>query len=329
MLEIMYPNWFWALLLLLPYLAFEIFYKDKKKVRLLFSRVDLLKETAKRSSWLRFLPVILRSLIIILLIISLARPRIANKKTQITGKGIDIILAIDVSGSMRAVDFKPVNRLEAAKKVAEEFIQNRKNDRIGLVTFSDNAFTQCPLTLDYNILMTLLEKIQIDEEANGTAIGMGLATAVARLKDSKAKSKVIILITDGRNNTGEIDPFTAAELAETYGIKVYTIGVGSKGPVDFPVQTPFGIQYRKVNIDIDMNTLNKIAQMTGTEKARRATNTAELKLIMKHIDKMEKTEIKIKNYYQYEELFFKFLIAALILLLAEFFVRIVFRKEMP
>jgi len=325
----MYPKWFWLLLLLLPYLAYEIFYKDRKKVRLRFSRVDLIKDVAIHNSWLRFFPVILRSFVLILLVVSLARPRIANKKTQITGKGIDIILAIDVSGSMQAVDFKPVNRLEAAKKVATEFIQNRKNDRIGLVTFSDVAFTQCPLTLDYNILMTLLNKIKIDKDAKGTAIGMGLATSVARLKDSKAKSKVIILITDGRNNSGEIDPFTAAELAETYNIKVYTIGVGSKGPVDFPMQTPYGIQYRKVNIDIDMGTLNKIAQMTGTKRARRATNTQELKMIMKHIDKMEKTEIKIKNYYRYEELFQKFLIAALILLLLEFSLRIVFRYEKP
>jgi len=264
-----------------------------------------------------------------LLIVSLARPRFAHKKQQITGKGIDIILAIDVSGSMKAVDFKPTNRLEAAKKVAIDFIEKRRNDRIGLVVFSENAFTQCPLTLDYNILMTIMDHIRINDEASGTAIGLGLAMAVARLKDSEAKSKVIILITDGRNNTGEIDPFTAADFAATYGIKVYTIGVGSKGLVDFPVQTPFGVRYRKFKVDIDMETLHKIAEMTGTERARRATNTQELEAIIKYIDELEKTEIKIQNYYEYQELFWNYLLIAMILMMIDFVLRTMIRKEIP
>jgi Ca-activated chloride channel family protein len=268
-------------------------------------------------------------MIILLLVLSLARPRLAHKRQQITGKGIDIILAIDVSGSMKAIDFKPDNRLEAAKKVAVDFIEKRRNDRIGCIVFSENALTQCPLTLDYNILMTIMENIKINEEANGTAIGMGLATAVARIRESEAKSKVIILITDGRNNAGEIDPITAADFAATYGIKVYPIGVGSKGLVDYPVQTPYGIQYQKVKIDIDMDTLNKIAEITGTERARLATNTAELEAILGYIDQMEKTEIVINDYYIYQEMFWRYLLFAFALMMIEFLFRIVIKKEIP
>jgi Ca-activated chloride channel homolog len=329
MLEFVYPNWFWALLVLLPYLAFEIFVKNKKQVTLVHSRLDVLKKVAKRNSFLKYIPIILRSIIIILLVVSLTRPRFAHKKQEVKGKGIDIMLAIDISGSMKAVDLKPTNRLEAAKKVANTFIENRRNDRIGLIVFSENAYTQCPLTLDYNILMTIMDKVKINEEANGTAIGMGLAMSVARLKDSEAESKVIILITDGRNNAGEIDPFTAADIAATYGIKVYTVGVGKKGMVDYPVQTRFGTQYQKVKIEIDMETLNKIAKMTGTERARRAQNTEELMAIIKRIDELEKTEIKIENYFQYDELFWNFLLAAMFLLILEFVFKIVIVKTLP
>ena len=329
MLEFVYPNWFWAFLILIPYILFELIIKRKKRVRLIHSRVDLIKEVAGQSSILKFFPVVLRTLVIILLIIALARPRFAHKRQQITGKGIDIILAIDVSGSMKAIDFKPKNRLEAAKKVAIDFIDHRRNDRIGLIVFSENAYTQCPLTLDYNILMSIMEAMKINEDASGTAIGMGLATAVARLKDSEAKSKVIILITDGRNNAGEIDPYTAAELAITFGIKVYTVGVGSKGLVDYPFQTQFGIRYQKVKIDIDMETLNKIAKMTGTEKAKLATNTEELKAIIEYIDQLEKTELKINDYFIYQELFWRYLIFAFVIILLEFIFRIVIRKEIP
>jgi len=172
MLEFVNPEWLWCLLLLLPYLLFEFLYLQKKRVRLIHSRVDLLQRIAGYSSWQRFIPILLNVLILTVLLFSLARPRMAYKQQRITGKGIDIILAIDVSGSMKAVDFKPTNRLEAAKKVAAEFIEKRVNDRIGLIVFSENAYTQCPLTLDYNILMNFMEHIKIDEDANGTAIGM-------------------------------------------------------------------------------------------------------------------------------------------------------------
>ncbi|MCD6182142.1 MAG: VWA domain-containing protein [Candidatus Cloacimonetes bacterium] len=317
MLEYVNPQWFWALLLLIPVILYEIFVRPNKQVHLSHSRLDLLKQAAGYSNFLRFIPLILRVLAILFLVIALARPRLAHKQQHITGKGIDIMLAIDVSGSMKALDFKPVNRLEAAKKVARDFIDKRVNDRIGCVIFAENAFTQCPLTIDYNILMNIMDHIQINEEANGTSIGLGLATAVARLKDSPAKTKIIILITDGRNNSGEIDPSTAADLAVAYGIKVYPIGVGSRGLVDFPVQTAWGMQTKQVQIDIDMDALDAIAEATGTRHARLATNTDELEEIIQTIDKMEKTEIKIKNYFTYDELFPRYLLLALIFLALE------------
>ncbi|MDP8203591.1 MAG: VWA domain-containing protein [Candidatus Tenebribacter mawsonii] len=329
MLEFVNPKWFYALLILIPYLLYEFLIIRKKKVRLIHSRIELIRSIAGRSSLLQYIPIIIRVLIILLLVLSLARPRLAHKKQQITGMGIDIMLAIDVSGSMKAVDFKPTNRLEAAKKVAINFIEHRRNDRIGLIVFSENAFTQCPLTLDYNILMSIMDNVSIDENANGTAIGMGLATAVARLKDSEAKSKVIILITDGRNNAGEIEPLDAAGLASTFDVKVYPVGVGRKGLVDYPVQTAMGVRYQKVNIEIDMDSLDKIAEITGTKHARLASNTNELTAIMEYIDEMERTELKINDYYIYQELFWRYLLAAFILMLLEFTFRIVIRKEIP
>jgi len=325
----MYPNWFWGLFILIPYLAYEILFKPKKQVRLIHSQVSLLKQAAGHNSFLRFLPLILRSLLIASIIVALARPRLANQKQSVKGDGIDIIISLDVSGSMMAIDLKPKNRLEAAKLVAKEFIEKRKNDRIGMVIFAEHSFTQCPLTLDYNVLNTILENVEIDREASGTAIGMGLATAVARLKNSKAKLKVIILITDGSNNSGEIDPLAAANLAATFGIKVYTIGVGKKGYADFPVEKAFGTRYRKIKVDVDMETLDKIAKITGTGKANRATNTEELEAIMKHIDDLEKTKIEIENYYEYTELFWYFLLLALALIFLEIFFKFVIIKEIP
>ncbi len=325
MLEFFKPDWLWGTFIIIPYLLWEIFYHDKKRLRIHYNRIDLLRSLSHSGSWLRFIPVLLRILLIATLFIALARPRLANEKQKITGNGIDIILAVDISGSMRAVDFRPTNRLEAAKKVAVEFIKKRKNDRVGVIVFSDHAFTKCPLTLDYNMLMTIIQDVKIDEEAQGTAIGMGLATAVARLKDSEAKSKVIILITDGRDNTGQIDPLTAANLAATFGIKVYAIGVGKKGLVDFP----YGSGYRKVNIEIDIDKLNEIAVICGTDRARLAQNTQELEEIMNVIDQMEKTEIEIKNYYEYKELFSRWLMLAVILLSLEFLFRFFILKSLP
>jgi Ca-activated chloride channel family protein len=327
MFEFAYPKFFWLFTLLIPYILYELFIKDKHRIKIIFPGTEKLSELSKGNSIMLYVPMIVRLIIISLMILALARPRMVDKKKLITGKGIDIILTIDVSGSMQAIDFRPKNRLESAKNVAKQFIENRKNDRIGLVTFAEYAFTQCPLTLDYNILMNILDNVKIDEEASGTAIGMGLATAVARLKDSKAKSKVIILITDGRNNTGEVDPFSAAQYAKTYGIKVYAIGVGKEGYADFPIKTAFGtVQYRKIKSDLDMKTLNKIAAITGTKRAYRARNTKELENIMKEIDRMEKSKIEIKNYYEYKEIFWNFLLAAFILMLIDFLFRTIIRK---
>lgn len=325
MLEYLNPQYLWGILLVIPYLLWEILYKDKKRVRFIHNKTKLLKDIAGYSSLIRFIPVVLRALLISVIFIILARPRLANKMQEVSGKGIDIILAIDISGSMQAVDFQPQNRLTAAKKVASEFISKRQNDRIGVVVFSDHAFTKCPLTLDYNMLMTILDEIEIDKDAQGTAIGMGLATSVARLKDSQAKSKVVILITDGRNNAGEIDPLSAANLAKTFDIKVYTIGVGRKGMVDFP----FRGGYRKVNIEIDIDMLNDIAETCGTNRVRLAKNTEELSEIMNYIDEMERTEIKIKNYYKYDELFHKWLLIAVLILLLEIWLRYFNNKQLP
>ncbi|MBN1327808.1 MAG: VWA domain-containing protein [Candidatus Cloacimonetes bacterium] len=329
MFEFVYPNWFWALLLIPLFLVYELLVRRHHRIYFSHSRLNLLRKAAGHNSLLKYLPLLLRSLTWIMLIIALARPRLAFKEQEVTGQGIDIIISLDISPSMKAIDFQPVNRLEAAKAVAARFIENRRNDRIGLIVFSDNAYTQCPLTLDYNILMNLLTQIDFNENSRATAIGMGLATSVARLKESEAKSKVIILITDGKNNTGEIDPLTASELAATFGIKVYPIGVGSKDEADFPVQTPYGIRYQKIRSEIDMEMLDQIARITGTEKASRAQNTKQLEAILEYIDSLEKAELKIKNYFRYQDLFQRYLLWGLFFLVLELVIRLYLRFEQP
>ncbi|HNX00840.1 MAG TPA: VWA domain-containing protein [Candidatus Cloacimonadota bacterium] len=330
MLEFLHPWFFLGLLLLPAYLYYEWKIGSKKRIYLPFTRLTLVRKIVKRENLWKYVHIVLNSLIILLLVLSLVRPRLGFKSSEVEGKGIDIVIALDVSGSMQAVDFKPTNRLEAAKAVARDFISDRQNDRIGLVVFSEYALTQCPLTLDYNILLQLLDNITINQDASSTAIGMGLATAVARLKNSEAKSKVIILITDGMNNTGEIDPFTAADLAATYKIRVYPIGVGSKGLVDFPVDDPnFGRRYVKVQIDMDMATLDRIASITGTGTASLATNTEELGTIIKNIDNLERTKYKINNYYTYKEMFSYLLGLAGLLILIQFILLYVWRRELP
>jgi len=315
MLEFVHPNWFWALLIIPVFLAYEIFYKRKRKVRYFHTQLDIIKKVSPFHAAIGYIPLFLHLAAIILLIISLARPRLAHHQQEVKGKGIDIVITMDVSGSMQAIDFQPVNRLEAAKKIANQFIELRKNDRIGIVIFAEHAFTKCPLTLDYNVLKSIMNSIKIDEEAPGTAIGMGLATSVARLKDSDATTKIIILLTDGENNAGEINPGTAAELAKTYGIKVYPIGIGSDGKVDFPVQTPHGVRFRKVQIGFDMEALHRIAQKTGTDFARQAKNTAELEEMFKQINQTIKICFgkpfsykdidKSKNYKEWADFFKK------------------------
>lgn len=329
MIEFLYPSWFWLLLLIPAYVAFEVFVKRKKQPTLPFSAFNQLKQAGAKNSLFIYLFIVIRCLAIVALVFALVRPRQALKKQEVTGKGIDIVLAVDVSGSMLALDLKPDNRLEAAKKVAAEFIDKRKNDRIGIVTFAEHAYTKCPLTLDYNILKLINSKLEVDREASGTAVGVGLATAVARLKNSKAKNKIIILITDGKNNTGSVNPLDAAEIASVKGIKVYTIGVGKEGMAPFPAIDPFSGRtvYRQMRVEIDMDTLNEIAKITGTKKARRAQNTEELAEIMALIDKYEKTEYKIRNYFKYNEKFYVFLLIGVGLILLELMLKTVFRRQ--
>ena len=329
MFEFQNQNLLWLFLLFIPMFYWK-FKKRKKNTQINFSRVDILKKIVPKYSIVKYLPFLLRLLCLSFLIFALARPTQVFQKKDITGEGIDIILALDNSGSMQAVDFKPQNRLAAIKEVAKEFINNRLRDRISIVSFADNAFTLSPLTLDYKVLNQILDNLQIDQDSKGTAIGLGLATAVARLSESTAKSKVVILLTDGRNNSGEIDPVYVANLAKTKEIKVYAIGAGKEGLVDFPARDVFNnIVYQKVNIPIDMESLNSIAQITGTEYARRAQNTQELQNIFKEIDKLEKTKYKIKNYFEYKEKFPIFLWLAFFCLLIELLFNIPFKIFLP
>jgi Ca-activated chloride channel family protein len=244
----------------------------------------------------------------------MARPQFENTTVERNAEGIDIVMALDISTSMRAEDLEP-NRFEAARNVATDFIDSRISDRIGLVAFARQSFTVCPPTLDYRLLKELLSDVEMGMIQDGTAIGMGLATCVNRLKESAAESKVIILLTDGENNAGEIDPVTAAELAETYGIKIYSIGAGTRGTAPYPIQDPiFGKRYQNVRVDIDEEMLTEIAQMTGGEYFR-ATDTQRLKEIYDRINELEKTEIEELIYTDYQDLYPRFLIPAIALII--------------
>jgi Ca-activated chloride channel family protein len=264
--------------------------------------------------------LVMRVVALILMTMALARPQAGKKIAEITSEGVDIMLVLDTSGSMQGLDFKidgkPTSRLDVVKRVAADFIKNRPGDRIGLVVFAQDAFTQCPLTLDHGILIDFLDRITAGIAGESTAIGSGIGTAINRMKDIKAKSKVIVLMTDGVNNAGQIPPEKAADLAQSFGIKVYTIGIGSNGDVPFLVNTPFGKQYVYQKADLDENTLRQIAQTTGAQYFR-ATDTERFQEIYSQIDRMEKTEAKVKQYTEYRELFGWFAGAALLLCLAE------------
>jgi len=257
--------------------------------------------------YLRHILFVFRVAVISLLIIVLARPQATNKFQDVTTEGIDIVLTLDISGSMLARDFKP-DRLQASKNVATEFISGRPYDRIGLVVFSGESFTQCPLTTDHAVLINLLRDIESGMIEDGTAIGNGLATAVNRIKDSDAKSRVIILLTDGVNNRGDIAPATAADIAKTFGIRVYTVGVGTMGMAPYPVQTPFGLQYQNMPVEIDEDILKQISQLTGGMYFR-ATDNDKLVQVYREIDKLEKSKIDVRQFSRKDE---KFLIPALI-----------------
>ncbi len=261
-------------------------------------------------------PVLLRSIAIGLLIVALARPQTYSSTENVTTEGIDIVLCLDMSGSMTSEDLKP-NRIDAAKAVAAQFIKERPNDRIGLVIFGRQAFTQCPITIDHTVLLDLLNKVKLGMvPPDGTAIGNAIADAVGRLKDGESKTKIIILLTDGENNAGEVDPLTAAEIAKTYGVRVYTIGVGTQGEAPYPVQTPFGVRYQMVPVQIDEGLLRHIAEITGGEYFR-ATDNKSLREIYHKIDQLEKSKIKVTSYRNTTELFSGWLDAGLILLVLE------------
>lgn len=292
--------------------------RKRSQASLRFSDIHLFRKNSYSPRLLlyRFLPLA-RFAVLLLFVAALARPQKVSAEKDYQANGVDIVISLDISGSMMAEDFKPENRMAVAKQEAAKFIKGRESDRIGLVVFARKAFTQCPLTLDYDVLVRLLEEIRIGMIPDGTAIGMGLATSVNRLRDSDAKSKVIILITDGSNNAGNIDPITAAELAKTFGIKVYTVCIGRGGLVPFPVNDPlFGKRYVQAEVEIDETILKRIADITGGLFFR-ARDPQSLQQVYERINELEKTEINVKEYRSYEELFHFFLIPGLLLLLIE------------
>ena len=274
---------------------------------------------------LRHLPFLLRTFALVMIVIAIARPRSTTEMERIDTEGIDIVLAMDVSTSMLARDLTP-DRINASKDIAIEFISQRPSDRMGIVVFAGESFTQCPLTTDRATLINLMKEIQTDLIEDGTAIGNGLATAVARMKDSDAKSRVVILLTDGVNNRGEISPQMAAEIAKTYGIRVYTIGVGKEGMAPYPVMTPWGVDVQNVKVEIDEKLLAEIAESTGGRYFR-ATDNTKLAEIYSEINKMEKARTTVDSFPVYKELFGLYALLALLALLLEFFIdRFVLRR---
>jgi Ca-activated chloride channel family protein len=322
------PGFLFLLFLLVPMIVWYILKNAKLDAEIQISSISAFKNVKKSPKvYLRHTLFVLRLLVISMLIVVLARPQSSVTWKETNTEGIDIVMAIDISSSMLAQDFKP-NRLVAAKDVASDFILGRENDRIGLVVFAGESFTQCPLTTDHAVLVNLFKDIKSGMIEDGTAIGLGLANAVNRLKDSNAKSKVAILLTDGVNNRGEIAPETAAELANTFGIRVYTIGVGTMGNASYPVQTAFGVQMQSMPVEIDEAILNKIADKTGG-KYFRATNKNKLKEIYAEIDQLEKTKIEVKNYSKNNEMFLSFGLLALLILLIELILRYTVLRIIP
>ena len=324
-----YPRLLWLLLipllLVLHYLYIEL------KARRPHLRVSTLTpwKTNGHSvlGVIRHFPFALRTIALVMIVLAIARPRSSSKLDKVDSEGIDIVLAMDVSTSMLARDFNP-DRISAAKDIAIEFIAQRPSDRIGIVVFASESYTQCPLTTDRATLINLMKEIQTGLIDDGTAIGNGLATAVARLKDSNAKSRVVILLTDGVNNSGEIPPQTAADIAKSYGIRVYTIGVGANGNAPYPVITPWGVDMQNMPVQIDEDLLKKIANTTGGRYFR-ATDNTKLSEIYSEINKMEKARTTIDSFPVYKELFGTFGLIALICLLMELVLRWFVIKRMP
>ena len=331
-MEFANKEYLFLLLLMIPYLIWYLMYRKKSEPTMRMSDTRAYRY-APRSWRVTLMPVqlLLRLAVFVLLVLVLARPQTQNSWKNETMEGIDIMLAMDVSTSMLAEDLKP-NRIEAAKQVAADFIIGRPNDNIGLTIFAGEAFTQCPMTTDHTSLLNLLHNVRTDIAQHliedGTAIGMGLANAVSRLKESKAKSKVVILLTDGSNNRGDLSPMTAAEIAKSFGIRVYTIGVGTNKVAPYPMQVAGGVQYINIPVEIDTKMLNDIAAATEGDFYR-ATNNKELKQIYKEIDKLEKSKLNVKKYSKRYEAYQPYAIAAVILLLLEILLRITVFRRLP
>ncbi len=321
-------EYLFLLLLIIPYIAWYFLKRHRIYASLRLSETaSYLRGPKSFRTYLVHVPFLLRVLSFVLLVLILARPQYTNSWKDTETQGIDIMMGIDISTSMLAEDLRP-NRMEAAKAVATEFINGRPNDNIGLTIFASEAFTQCPLTLDHTVLLNLLAQVQTGMVQDGTAIGMGIANAVSKLKDSHAKSKILILLTDGTNNSGDISPLTAAEIAQSFGIRVYTIGVGTNGMAPFPMPTAAGTQYVNVPVEIDEETLRKIADITGGDYYR-ATSTSKLKEVYQQIDKLEKTKMKVTSYSKREEAYLPFALVLLLLLLAESLLRLTVLKKIP
>ena len=322
------PKYLYLLLLLIPLIGWYIFKLRKMQATFkLSSGYAFEKAPSTLRVYMRHFPFLLRVIAIALIIIVLARPQSVNSSDISKSEGIDIIMALDISGTMMANDFSPT-RLEAAKKVASEFINDRQSDRIGLVIFAGESFTQCPLTTDHRVLLNLLSEVKFGMIEDGTAIGLGLANSVNRLKDSQSKSRVVILLTDGSNNAGQIAPLTAAELAASYGIRVYTIGIGSRGTSVARVMTPYGMQSMNVSGDFDERTLTEIASKTGGSYFR-ATDNTSLSGIYDEIDQMEKSHISVNTVTKRKELYLPFAIIALALIGGELILRRTWLRNIP
>ena len=332
-MEFANKEYLFLLLLIIPYLIWYVMYRKKSEPTIRMSDTFAFRYAPK--SWkVRLMPVqmLLRLFTFTMLVVALARPQTSNSWKNRQTEGIDIMLAVDVSTSMLAEDLKP-NRLEAAKMVAAEFISGRPDDNIGLCIFAGESFTQCPMTTDHSSLLNLLQNVRADIAArglisDGTAIGMGLANAVGRLKASKAKSKVVILLTDGSNNMGDISPMTAAEIAQSLGIRVYTIGVGTNKVAPYPMPVAGGVQYVNMPVEIDTKTLSEIAQTTHGDFYR-ATNNQELKKIYKEIDQLEKSKMNVKKFKKKYDAFQPFVVVAAIALLLEILLRITIFRRIP
>ena len=324
----------WAIVLafgLIPLLYFNLGLRRSGTVK--YPALALLRQlTGRLPARAHYAPIAVRSLAFLLIVGALARPQLGNKSTEVLSEGVDIILTIDTSGTMEALDFvsegKRATRLAAVKGVVKDFVKGRENDRIGMIVFGTNAFLQCPPTLDHGVLLSFLDKAEVGMAGEYTAIGSAIALSCSRLKDLPGKEKVVILLTDGINNRGNISPETAAKIAKTLGIKVYTIGVGSRGKAPFLVSTILGDQLQYEYVPLDEETLQKVAKETGASYFR-ATDTQALAEIYKQIDKMEKTEVKVKEYTEYFELYPWLVFPALALVSAELLLRNTVFRQLP